>query len=458
MKLALLLTAVLLVLPSAFAFNCNMLNVSQQELCNQISVSNYTADEKEALITLLIYTDREKPNHDFVSFWNQQLNPTSAPQNVQVTNQGTIKNAWMRIFGIMPSVLEDSTLYCSSSGTLQVGYNYSYQLPTGKASGDCRTDYFFSKDRTKLTNYLNGATISTSKLSSFNTLEQNNQFSSTLDILLDTKVNHYKNVRYCCKYRNGYCRSYCDRCDFSSTEIKTDELILKDNLNAKLYNSTPSGSVKSEDLYKENIKGRVDYQNITYLSLNIGNSSYEKSSYVYDFNYSFLPYNFITLTATPFNKEKTNGIIKQSSNSTGFTFISPSSDNCTITFADHFQSSARVCILETNSLNISIKTDKFYYFDNETINISIIPGDIALNISYGNESFIAKGNTSLKAVYPINKISAFYNDHQIDIFISVINQSRWAVAWNLFIFFLILYLLYKIITKNRRLSKWLTAD
>lgn len=450
MKFALLPMVVLLVLPSAFAFSCSQLNASQQDLCNQIISSNYTADEQNALITMLIYTNKNVPNYDLVSLWNQPLNAISPPDNVTAINQGTIKNAWMRIFGVMPSVIDNSALYCSNQGTLQSAYNYTYQLPTGTQSGDCRTDYSFYADRTNFAVLLNNQRIGSSKLSSYSGLTNSTAlFSSVLDILLDTKVDHYKNHRYC-YYSGGWCNGYYYRCEYDSTEIKTDELILKDNLTAQTYSPIHYASIVGLDSYRDNIKGELSYQNVSYLHLSIGSASYEKSSYIYDFVYSFPPYNFITLSASPLYQEKINGIIKENSNPYSFDFIAPQSDNCTLIYANHFQSSTNSCFLDNTALNISIKTDKFYYNDNETINLTISPSNILLNISYANQTITAQGLTSLQAVYPNNKISAFYKDNEIDVFVAVINQSHWAVAWDLSLFFLINYLLYRIITRKRR--------
>jgi hypothetical protein len=452
MKSALLpMVVLLLVLPSAFAFQCSLLEISQQSFCNQIMQSNFTSQEKDALMTLLMYIDREKPNYELVSFWNQEIRASNPPQNVTITNKGTIRNAWMRIFGVMPSVIENNTFYVSNKGNLQAEYNYSYQLPSGTASGDCRTDYSFYADRTLLNTTLNGKQVGLSQVSNFDGLiSKNATFESSLDIRLDTQVSHYKTTKYCCATRKSYCIKWCTKCSFSSNQIITDELILKDKLSATRYDLSPNVTINGLDRYSNNFKGKLNINNLTYLSLLIGNSSYERSSFVYDFNYSFYPYNFITLKANPIYQENTQGLFITNRSQDGLIFLSPNSKNCSLTFATHFNSYKQDCILEADKINLTLKTDKFHYLDNETINLTIIPEDILVNVTYGNGTFSGKGSIFLKARYPNNKISIIYKDYETDVFINVINQSHWFTAVNLLIFILLNYLFYKIIVRKRR--------
>jgi hypothetical protein len=450
MKLAFLPVVVLLLaLPPVFAFNCNLLNSSQQSFCNDIMNSDFSTQEKDALMTLLVYTDREKPNHELVSFWNQQIKATTSPQNVSPINKGTIRNAWMKVFGVMPSVY-DSALYVSDKGILQTEYNYTYQLPTGTASGDCKTDYSFYADRTFLNLSLNGKQFGNSRISNFDSLtKQNITFNAALNIKLDTKISHYKNTKYCCLTKKGSCIKWCTKCAFSSDQIITDELILSDNLPTKLFIYSINASVKGISRYSNNTKGELDFYNVSYISLIIDNSSFHKSSYVYDFNYSFSPYNFITLRATQFNQENTNGLFILNKNPSSIIFLTPNPRNCTLRLGDHFNNLDSSCTLNSNQINISVKSDKFYYNDNETINLTIIPNNVQVRVLYANKSYEGTKQISLIAVYPNNKISIFYNNVQTDIFVSVINQSHWFTALNLIIFFLMNFLIYKIIVRRR---------
>src|SRR3989338_7076884 len=266
-KALMLAVALFLGLSPVVALDCSHLDASQTELCNMIDSIDGTQEEKEALITLALYGNRVIPNHDFVAFWNTRLQAVESPQGVSKQNEGIIKDAWIKILAVMPSVLEENKLYCDKEGKVQSAYNYRIVLPTGTASGDCMTDYSLESNSYYLNVYANDVLIGNEKLTSFDAnIEGEIQFKAQLAIDAVTKIDHYKENSYCCRYRNGACRRYCTSCDYVSTEIKTDNLQISDALNAEVKQEQPKGKFTILDRTRS-IKGRVDSSNFTRLTL-----------------------------------------------------------------------------------------------------------------------------------------------------------------------------------------------
>ena len=166
----LLAIALLFFIPRAMAFDCSKLNQSEAYICNYVQDSNLTQVEKDLIIADIFNPNRTIPNFDFVYYWNTALNITDSPDN-HTTDQGTIKGAWLKIITLMPSILENNTLYGSTQGTLMSAFNYSIILPTEKESGDCRTTYSLVSNLNALDINLNGNTIGHDRLTNFSLSE-----------------------------------------------------------------------------------------------------------------------------------------------------------------------------------------------------------------------------------------------------------------------------------------------
>ena len=78
-----------------------------------------------------------------------------------------IKNAWLKIFTIMPSISINDTLYHNGTGEILTAYSYDTQLPTEKIAGDCRTEYELSTITENLKIYVNEEYIGTNILTSY---------------------------------------------------------------------------------------------------------------------------------------------------------------------------------------------------------------------------------------------------------------------------------------------------
>lgn len=436
------LIALAILLPSAIAFNCNSLSGGDLQVCNSIQSTNLSQTDKDLLISDIFNKNKITPNFDFVYQWNTNLNIANSPDG-KIYSQGTIKNSWIKTIALMPSIILDNGLYSSSAGKLQTAYKYDYQLPSGTALGDCKTYYSLSSKTENLDILINGNVIGHDKLTAFNNLNQNsNIFNSRLIINVKYKVDHYISKRYCSRYdSDGYCTRYSYRCQYSNTEYKTDTLTISDQLTAKLYKSQISSSFKILDKYNGFTKGVLTADNFSSLTLSFNNSQYQNSKYIYSLNYT-LPYYVLTIRADSANNLVYNNLLVDKQNNS-FTFTVQDTSNCKIQINDFFNSINPSCDLSYNKLNFSIRTDKTFYFDNETIKVYIIPDNLLVNLSYGNKSILARNYTTFKPVFSENKIYARVNDQEEVLLININKEADFVLLAQFGILFCIGYVCYR---------------
>ena len=123
----------LLVLPSVHAFSCLDLEGDNRVLCEEIQTMNITREEKDYLIASLFSLD-----YDALFDYNSHITFEEAPSGIFIDNEGYIKDAWMKIITISPSVLLNDTLMIDTIGKIFTDYNYKIDFPR-KESGDCKT-------------------------------------------------------------------------------------------------------------------------------------------------------------------------------------------------------------------------------------------------------------------------------------------------------------------------------
>lgn len=437
-----ILLALALLLPSAIAFNCDSLSGGEAYVCNSIQNTNLTQTDKDLLISDIFNKNKTSPDFDFIYLWNTNLNIKNSPDSKYQSN-GAIKNAWMNIISLMPSVLENNILYISEQGKILTRYNYEVVLPSGTTSGDCKTSYSLEDKKEKLYIYANGKLIGYDQLTSF-IIKDNLEtldFIARLNIEVKYNVKHYQRKRYCFEYKDGKCVRYKTVCEYSFTNYQTDTLTLTDSLNAKPYKNQLNNSFKVTDKYNGITRGILESNNFTKLILSFNNSVYRDSEYIYSLNYTS-QYYILTLKA-----EKTENIyfnnIHVDKNNNIFTFTVKDASNCKIELFDHFNSITKNCDMSFNQTNFSIKTDKTNYYENDTIKVYIFPENITANLTYANESKLAKNYTEFKAVLYKNKINAKLNEQEVSWLVNVNKRENTVILYNLSILFLLGYIFYK---------------
>lgn len=433
--------------PSVLAINCNGISQANYNTCMEIINSNITDMEKSLIISNLDYSEKFYPEHSFIYDKNTNLQISSAPDGVQYYNGIFVKNAWMSIFTTMPSVLYNNSLYVPAQTKVQTGFNYQIQTPSNYYSsgypstsqGDCKRIYTQTRNDAENKVYVNNNYQGSGKLVDVN-INQDSQIKANYIINVAYSIDHYYWQRYCSRYSNGYCVRHSYRCAYDYNEIKSDSIPITDYLNVKSYNNSLTGDVRTILSYSESTKIEPNYSNS--IELSFQDSYFKKYEFVYDVNYSKAPYYVYTLTAKNYKEEQISNILKD-----GNALIIKNANNCSIKGWDFFNTIQKSCFIGYNPIDFSVDTDRLTYIVNETINVSVYPQNISVNLTYGSQSKIVKGNSTFIAESLKNKVQATYGNFEAEKIIFVQDSDKFAIIRNLSFFGLLNYIIYAVLRK-----------
>ena len=434
--------------------NCEDLGIQN---CDEFKELNITIDEQKKLFSSLLEIKNNMNMHNFIYDWNTNLVFDEIPYTVLPMNYKTIRDAWLALTCVMPSVLYSNKLYNNYSGDVQANYDYTLTLPPtyfngawdlctnspptssneGEA-GDCRTEYPENWDISFLNVYLNNNWIGNVTLVSFNTTNLTNNFESILNIVNKIKREHFRwrqgsccLANYCC-WPDGRgtrcgrdlgkcgCETYWQNCQYYGTDFRYDSMILKDNKTSYLEQIDYSDPIILYDEAKSKAYFIINATNLEHYELNIGEFELIKNNLRYSYNYSYLPTNVLTAKAdySPEIDANVYSVLEERNNTDLIKFyLLNHSENCKLTLFSYFNSLSIDCILTIlPKTELNISTDKFFYMPNETIkaNISIkseadTSKDI-IKVRYGNNSIDINGSTILEItpLANVNRISAEY--------------------------------------------------
>ena len=442
--------ALFLIVQSLFisAFDCNSMPHDIIDTCIQIQESDLIDEEKNALISNLDYNGKSFPDHEHVYQRNTNLLISDAPLEVEKQNSEYIKDAWLSIFSIMPSVLYNKSLYVPENIEVLSGFNYKIEIPQDYYSkhypstdkGDCKRIYTLIKNTSEARIYINNNYQDSGRLVPA-AIDSDSEIKVEYDISVSVKIDHYKWRSYCCRRSSsGRCIKYCHYCKYRNSETIKDSIHITNSLNVKYYDNKLFADIEVIDSYSSTKKIAINYSNSA--RLDFQDSSYEFNQYAYDIAYSKEPYYAYTLRAEDYDQESMSNMLKD-----GNSMLVKNTDGCRIRAFDFFKTIEKACNAEYDGINFSINTDKLKYKLGETINVQIYPADVPTRISYDGEIKDAIGTTSFTAKPLKNKITAYYSSLQAESIIYVTDKERFAIAYNISIFGLVNYLLYTLLRK-----------
>ncbi|MBL7054873.1 hypothetical protein ISS05_03895 [Candidatus Woesearchaeota archaeon] len=436
-----LLLVLLLLIPFASALSCDYVSVSDYETCSEIMEDSIKDSEKQQLTADLIYKGKDYANHSFVYDWNTNINLNSAPYGVETKSSGYIKDAWLKIIAVMPSVISEDKLLTSGIGKVLSAFNYKVEIPSGKESGDCKTEFSLVGNNNWLSVYLNDELIGTSTLTDFEGSHILN-FKDNLRIQTVTEVKHYKTYRWCCGWdRSGGCKRYCEKCRYENTEHRVHEVNLEDTKQAEHYWPKIFPEIRAVDHYHNTTAGILNISDFDAFSLNFEDSYFRQFNYYYDVNVSLMPYDVFTLRANKFTKKESDNINTEQFNDTCKFYVS-NPNGCKIRFYNHFHAWEQDCDLDSEFPEFSISTDKMIYSEDEMINVSVTPSDTILDIQYANEKISIKNKIQLKSIKNKNKITAYLDGRKREKIIHVRKKDSWDFVINFGVFSGVLYSIY----------------
>jgi hypothetical protein len=462
-----------------FSFDCNTVSPQSYPTCLEISSMNINQSEKDLILSNLDYSKKFYPDHSFVYQRNTNLQINDAPYGYQKQNGIFVRNAWLSLLTAMPSVIYNNNTYVNQTAKALCKYNYGTQIPSNYYSprypytnnGDCKRIYTVTTNTAVNRVYLNTAYQGSGSLVNLN-INSDGNLMSKYSINLAVDIDHYvwntyccqtedycaeyKEERYCCKRKNGKCTRHCYRdvcvdweircikdchdCVYDHDETQADNMLLTDSIPIKRYNNNLFANLNVVNSYGDSTVFKLNYSNSVELSFQ--DSLYQSHQFVYDINYSKKPYYIYTLKAYDYNQEKMQNMIKDNQN-----LIVKNTANCKIKSFDFFNIFQSNCNLASDNIDLSISTDKLSYKENETIQISIIPSNIIVKISYANETKNAQGNTSFTAKHLQNRITADYKAVKAEKIIFVESESKFALLWNFSVFGFLNYFFYVALKK-----------
>lgn len=324
----------------------NCLNLVDESICDSINNHSLSVNEKKQLILDGLNPNAFYPNYGFIETYNSNIGITKyAPESAQVYNSGSIKDAWVKILYLNPSVeLENKTLL-DQSGKIYSGYSFNFVVPDKKALGDCKTLYVPKGYDYSLDIYLNGNKINdkNTKDAEYSLNLGNNTFQAKLSIQSEYDIDHYHLVTYCSKYG---CVTVCT---FYKTEKVIDTMTINDYKTAYLYNFTH----ETESIVDKNYSNLIDfwfsfnvsddYSNIKFES---SNATIFKKGVDYKLKYEHEPYNIITYEAIK-KEDKTQSyavsLLSENTTKNNSTIYSkihvlaPYSGKCSLEIVSHFE-------------------------------------------------------------------------------------------------------------------------
>lgn len=431
--------------------NCKSIALPNQEECKSILALNITNEERALLISNLEYNNKFFPDHEYIFQKNSEIEINGAPQGTPIKNGIFIKNAWMSIFSVMPSILYKDNLYVPDNAEVLSGFNYELAIPSNyygpgypsTNSGDCKRIYSLIEDNAENKIYVDNNYQGEGDLVKV-AISKDSEIKALYDIHAEVNIKHYKWNKYCSsRDKNGSCRRYSYRCSFSYEEIKKESIQTTDSVTVKHYKNNLFADIKILDSYNSAIKLLANYSNS--IILEFSKSDYRFNEFVYSINYSKPPYYFLTLKADDYKEEVLNNLIK-----TGDEIIVSTFNDCNIKAYDFFNVLEKTCNSEYENVDFYIKTDRLKYGFNEKIKVDIYPKNVTALLKYGNEEKEATGSATFNAKFFQNKITAYYKGHSSEKVIFISNKERFLIVWNLIIFAILNYLFYKVIKNYRR--------
>ena len=299
MKTLPIILTILLFLPLASALDCSL--TTEETYCESLTEYNLTDTELEQVYSLLLYESTDSPDHDFIQEYNLNIEITEPVTNT--TDSTYIKNAWLSILTVFPSVIENDIIYTPNLTQVLSDYDYDVQLPSDyrssrypyTSSGDCKRTNHLTANNAQLSVYFNSVYQDDQELSEIY-VNSNDTIEVELQISATVRTKHYEWDRY------------TRRCEYDDSTYSSDSLTLSDMLDIMYYNITLETNLTFTGEYWNISRGTFFASNYSQFQINFNNSSYTSQRYYYDLVFVHQPYYFAYLRANNYTSETVQGM------------------------------------------------------------------------------------------------------------------------------------------------------
>ncbi|MBT3297914.1 hypothetical protein HN385_03245 [archaeon] len=299
MKTLPIILTILLFLPLASALDCSL--TTEETYCESLTEYNLTDTELEQIYSILLYESTDYPNHDFIQEYNLDIEITEPVTNT--TDSTYIKNAWLSILTVFPSVIENDIIYTPNITQVLSAYDYDVQLPSDyrasrypyTSSGDCKRTNHLTVNDAQLSIYFNSIYQDNQELTELQ-IDSNGTIEVELQISTTVRTKHYEWDRY------------TRRCEYDDSTYSSDSLTLSDTLDIMYYNITPETNLTFTGEYWNISRGTFFASNYSQFQINFNNSSYTSQRNYYDLLFVHQPYYFAYLRANNYISETVQGM------------------------------------------------------------------------------------------------------------------------------------------------------
>ncbi|MFH1972793.1 MAG: hypothetical protein ABIJ18_04930 [archaeon] len=396
----------ILLIPLATAHPCDL---TQDLQCQEIQNLNLTDLEKEQLYQSITATDY--PNHDLIQSYNSAIQFSTPPENTQIHSTSYIRNAWLEIATIMPSIILNDSLYSKETGNILTAYNFQIQLPNNTDT----EKYSLQSQEAQLNIYQNNQLIGSSTLQSY-TISEDTEFRADLNIEVTVRTDYYAQDEY------------------SHTTYSTEQISISDNLKVKYYKKQPEGNILILDQIYDSYKGSINANNYTNLTLTFNNSEYKQNNFYYIPEFTLKPYYVVTLKAIPQGYSESNNIIVDENE-----FNVSDITNSTLILYNHFDSFEFPQEFEFEDDDLEFKIDKLIYKQGDTITIT---SDKEAMFEYNYQTQF--GTTVTFTASPESTtIKAYYNEKEYTKMVFT-SANSWRQAYNIGFFAVLIFFISKV--------------
>lgn len=353
MRPTIFLFFLILLTPTALAFNCSFFEGNITLDCEELNEVN------ESLIADLIYTNTTIPNHDFVKDYNDAVVVDNAPQGYAKYSKGVIKDAWVALLSISPSIYFQNNTFVPENVEIRSEYDYGIQIPedyynSNKIDGAvCKRLYSLESQNYFLNVLVNGDIKGSTKTFSC-TITEDSLIQPVLGITAITREEEYVWDSYCCDWEEGDCVKYCYSCDYDDTDFITDTLVISDELQTTLYKNNPNISFTIIESYNGANKGILNPGNTINLWLSFNNSFLSQNNFEYSARFIKKPFYLLQIEAEQAETTKYQNIIRN-----GNTIYIKDASNCGLIYSDFFTTETKACKINLQNNSSPIEPAEF---------------------------------------------------------------------------------------------------
>lgn len=404
-----------LCVPSVIAVDCNYF--THKDYCVQIQNSNISNSEKEYLLGNIMSDNHNTPDHALVNAWNKNIPTDIKPEGVLTADKGVIRNAWVKMLAVTPSVLLNGTLLIDTNGKVLTGFKHEVVIPTSVDSGDCKTYRMLQSNTEVLRVYANNMLQGNGHSVSY-TASGNVTFKAVYDIAVTTKVDHYK----------WYDNYYYKTCKYHHTTYTTETLSLTDFITGKVDDTLLEANFVITNQYLNTTKATFYFSDAVNTHLSFKDATFQQHNYAFSTIMTLAPLNVLVMKAEPLQTQEQQNLIYNENE-----VVVADTKGCQITQSNFFHDKIIYCNLNFTQEEIIVTTDKTVYNEDEIIHVQISPKG-QYTVLYGTSNETTTGNIDLIATYPYNRINVKSSTVEKVVYVHVKDEKPLNVVFSVMVF------------------------